>query len=99
MNVQFNSQTGQSSGSSDTPDTGSGILVQEPEADVDTIERDAGSTIVQPMSLGDEESKKALRDSLRKTLNKKESIPGARCRIVREVSMIYNLAKHRYNRT
>ena len=99
MHVQFNSQTGQSSGSSDTPDTGSGILVQEPEADVDTIERDAGSTIVQPMPLGDEESKKALRDSLRKTLNKKESIPGAYFRLVCEASMIYNSGQYRHDRT
>ncbi|VDC00774.1 unnamed protein product [Peniophora sp. CBMAI 1063] len=80
MHVQFNSQTGQSSGSSETPDTNSGILVQEPEADVDTIERDVGSTIVQPIPLGDEESKKALRDQLRRTLNKKESIPDTTAR-------------------
>ncbi|KZV70187.1 DUF254-domain-containing protein [Peniophora sp. CONT] len=80
MHVQFSSQTGQSSGSSDTPDANSGILVQEPEADVDTIDGEAGSTIVQPVPLGDEDSKKALRDHLRRTLNKKESIPDTTAR-------------------
>jgi hypothetical protein len=49
------------------------ILVLEAEADVDTTDGDAVG--IRAGSVGDEGSKKALRDQLRRTLNRKESSP------------------------
>ena len=55
-----------------------GILVQEPDAEVDIIGGEQGnaSGIVESRA-GNEESKKSLRDQLRRTLSKKESFTGA----------------------
>ncbi|KAI0031908.1 DUF254-domain-containing protein [Vararia minispora EC-137] len=54
-------------------DTDDGILVPEAEADVDTTDGDVIG--VRAGEVGDENSKKALRDQLRKTLSRKESFP------------------------
>ena len=53
-------------------------MVQEPDAEVDIIDGEQGnaSGIVESRA-GDEESKKSLRDQLRRTLSKKESFTGA----------------------
>lgn len=54
-----------------------GILVQEPDAEVDIISGEQGNAdgLVES-SAGNEESKKNLRDQLRRTLSKKESFTG-----------------------
>ncbi|KAI0755027.1 trafficking protein Mon1-domain-containing protein [Daedaleopsis nitida] len=54
-----------------------GILVQDPDAEVDIISGEQGSAdgLVES-SAGNEESKKNLRDQLRRTLSKKESFTG-----------------------
>ncbi|KAI0365723.1 DUF254-domain-containing protein [Pilatotrama ljubarskyi] len=51
-----------------------GILIQEPDAEVEIIDGDQGnaSGLVDSRA-GDEESKRSLRDQLRRTLSKKES--------------------------
>ena len=58
-----------------------GILVQEQDADVDIIDGEQGSAagLVQSPA-GNEESKKSLREQLRRTLSKKESFGGERRR-------------------
>ncbi|KAH9850115.1 trafficking protein Mon1-domain-containing protein [Lenzites betulinus] len=51
-----------------------GILIQEPDADVDTIDGEQGNaTGLVDSNANDEDSKKTLRDQLRRTLSKKES--------------------------
>ncbi|OSD07264.1 DUF254-domain-containing protein [Trametes coccinea BRFM310] len=51
-----------------------GILIQEPEADVDTVDGEQGNaTGLVESRAGDEASKRQLRDQLRRTLSKKES--------------------------
>lgn len=58
-------------------DMNEGILVPEIDAEVDTVDGEAGSAIGHAaLPAGDEASKKALRDQLRRTLNKKESLSG-----------------------
>lgn len=54
-----------------------GILIREPDAEVDTIDGEQGnaSGLVDSRA-GDENSKKNLRDQLRRTLSKKESFTG-----------------------
>lgn len=56
-----------------------GILIREPDAEVDTIDGEQGnaSGLVDSRA-GDEDSKKNLRDQLRRTLSKKESFTGKR---------------------
>ncbi|KAI0320195.1 trafficking protein Mon1-domain-containing protein [Amylostereum chailletii] len=59
-------------------DMNEGILVPEADADVSTVDGEAGSAMGRSSSpAGDESSKKALRDQLRKTLSKKESFSDA----------------------
>ncbi|KAL1950355.1 hypothetical protein VTO73DRAFT_5479 [Trametes versicolor] len=62
---------GESSSASSTTE---GILIREPDAEVDTIDGEQGnaSGLVDSRA-GDEDSKKNLRDQLRRTLSKKES--------------------------
>ncbi|KAH9950658.1 trafficking protein Mon1-domain-containing protein [Amylocystis lapponica] len=51
-----------------------GMLIQDPEAEVDTTDGEQATASGHVEShAGDEESKKSLRDQLRRTLNKKES--------------------------
>ena len=52
-------------------------MLQEPDADVDVIDGEQGiaSGLVESRA-GNEESKKNLRDQLRRTLSKKESFTG-----------------------
>lgn len=53
------------------------MLVQEPDAEVDAMDGDQGSVSGRVESRSaDEESKKNLREQLRRTLNKKESYGG-----------------------
>lgn len=57
---------------------GEGILVPEADAEVGLADTEAGNAYVSVSTpAGDEASKKALRDHLRRTLNKKDSYPGA----------------------
>jgi hypothetical protein len=59
-------------------DVSEGILVPEADAEVGLVDAEAGSAYVSASSpVGGEASKKALRDHLRKTLNKKDSYTGA----------------------
>ncbi|KAH9922852.1 trafficking protein Mon1-domain-containing protein [Epithele typhae] len=67
-------------GSSSSPSGAEGIMiVQEPDADVDLVDGDEGSAagIVESRA-GNEESKKILREQLRRTLSKKESFQAER---------------------
>jgi hypothetical protein len=58
---------------------GEGILVPEADAEVGLVDADPGNVYASASSpAGDEASKKALRDHLRRTLNKKDSYTGAR---------------------
>ena len=76
-------------GSSSSPSIAEGILVQEPDADVDIVDGDQGnaSGIVESRA-GNEESKKNLRDQLRRTLSKKESFAGTSFAIVSLLSCL-----------
>ncbi|KAI0712079.1 trafficking protein Mon1-domain-containing protein [Earliella scabrosa] len=71
-----NSPTGQLEGGEGSSGSSvvEGILLQEPDADVDVIDGEQGiaSGLVESRA-GNEESKKNLRDQLRRTLSKKES--------------------------
>ena len=74
------SHTGEESSASSivNVDMSEGILVPEADAEVGIIDGEAGSAYVRATPTGgDEASKKALRDHLRRTLNKKDSYPGA----------------------
>ncbi|KAI9058311.1 DUF254-domain-containing protein [Trametes sanguinea] len=56
-----------------------GILIQEPEADVDTVDGEQGNaTGLVESRAGDEASKRQLRDQLRRKLSKKESFTAER---------------------
>ena len=55
---------------------GEGILVPEADAEVGLADADPGN-VYASSPVGDEASKKALRDHLRRTLNKKDSYTGA----------------------
>jgi len=57
-------------------DMNEGILVQDVEAEVDTMEEDAVVERKEDSKIMDEENKKLLRDKLRKTLSHKASRPG-----------------------
>ncbi|KAI0823924.1 trafficking protein Mon1-domain-containing protein [Trametes gibbosa] len=60
--------------SSSTSSVAEGILVQEPDVEVDTIDGEQGNaTGLMDSPANDEDSKKNLRDQLRRTLSKKES--------------------------
>lgn len=63
--------------SSSSSSLAEGILIQEPDAEVDLVDGEQGnaSGIVESRA-GNEESKKNLREQLRRTLNRKESLPG-----------------------
>ncbi|KAI0699310.1 trafficking protein Mon1-domain-containing protein [Cerioporus squamosus] len=64
----------ETSGGSSGSSVVEGILVQEPDADVDVIDGEQGNATGSLESrAGDEESKKSLREQLRRTLSKKES--------------------------
>lgn len=56
------------------PNLPEGMLIQEPDADVETTDADVSGHV--ESHAGDEESKKNLRDQLRRTLNKKDSRAG-----------------------
>jgi vacuolar fusion protein MON1 len=74
------SHTGEESSASSiiNVDMSEGILVPEADAEVGIADGEAGNVYVRTsLPVGDEASKKALRDHLRRTLNKKESYPGA----------------------
>lgn len=59
-------------------DMGEGFLVPEADAEVGVVDGEVGNAYVSASSpIGDEASKKALRDHLRKTLSKKGSYSGA----------------------
>lgn len=65
------------SGSSSGSSVVEGILVQDTDADVDVIDGEEGNaTGVVESHAGNEESKKNLREQLRRTLSKKESFGG-----------------------
>jgi hypothetical protein len=74
------STTGEESSASSiiTVDMGEGILVPEADAEVGVADGEVGNAyaIASP-PVGDEASKKALRDHLRNTLSKKGSYTGA----------------------
>ena len=73
------SHTGEESSESSilNVDMSEGILVPEADAEVGIVDGEAGNVcVMMSPSVGDEASKKALRDHLRRTLNKKESYPG-----------------------
>ena len=73
------STTGEESSASSiiTVDVGEGILVPEADAEVGVADGEVGSAYVSASSpIGDEASKKALRDHLRNTLSKKGSYTG-----------------------
>ncbi|KAI0648130.1 trafficking protein Mon1-domain-containing protein [Trametes meyenii] len=60
--------------SSSTPSITESILIQEPDAEVEIMDGEQGNASGQvDTRAGDEESKKNLRDQLRRTLSKKES--------------------------
>jgi signal transduction protein with GAF and PtsI domain len=73
------SHTGEESSASSiiNVDMSEGILVPEADAEVGIVDGEAGNAYVRASHpIGDEASKKALRDHLRRTLNKKDSYPG-----------------------
>lgn len=61
-------------------DMSEGILVPEADAEVGLVDEAGNAYVTASTPIGDEASKKALRDHLRRTLNKKESYTGA-CRL------------------
>ena len=69
--------------SSSASSVAEGILFQEPDAEFDIIDGEQGSAagLVESQA-GNEESKKNLRDQLRRTLSKKESFTGKRTAII-----------------
>ncbi|KAI0250818.1 trafficking protein Mon1-domain-containing protein [Lactifluus subvellereus] len=72
------SHTGEESSASSiiNVDMSEGILVPEADAEVGMVDGEAGNAyVLASPSVGDEASKKALRDHLRRTLNKKDSYP------------------------
>lgn len=74
------SHTGEESSASSivNVDMGEGILVPEADAEVGLADTEAGNAYASVSTpAGDEASKRALRDHLRRTLNKKDSYPGA----------------------
>ena len=78
--VSTTSHTGEESSASSiiNVDMGEGILVPEADAEVGVADGEVGNAYVSASSpIGDEASKKALRDHLRKTLSKKGSYTGA----------------------
>lgn len=60
-------------------DMSEGILVPEADAEVGLVDEAGNAYVTASTPIGDEASKKALRDHLRRTLNKKDSYTGA-CR-------------------
>lgn len=60
-------------------DVSEGILVPEADAEVGLVDEAGNAYVTASTPISDEASKKALRDHLRRTLNKKESYTGA-CR-------------------
>jgi vacuolar fusion protein MON1 len=59
-------------------DMGEGILVTETDAEVGLVDAEPGNVYASASaSAGDEASKRALRDHLRRTLNKRDSSAGA----------------------
>ncbi len=78
--VSTTSHTGEESSASSiiNVDMGEGILVPEADAEVGVADGEVGNAYVSASSpIGDEASKKALRDHLRNTLSKKGSYTGA----------------------
>ncbi|KAI0769013.1 DUF254-domain-containing protein [Trametes elegans] len=79
-----------------------GILIQEPDTEVEVIDGEQGNaTGLVESRAGDEESKRNLRDQLRRTLSKKESFTGQsqrrllQCRNYRTV-LVYKPPPERY---
>lgn len=62
-------------------DMSEGILVPEADAEVGLVDETGNAYVTASTPMGDEASKKALRDHLRRTLNKKESYTGA-CSVI-----------------
>lgn len=77
--VTTTSQTGEESSASSiiNVDTSEGILVPEADAEVGLVDEAGNAYVTASTPAGDEASKKALRDHLRWTLNKKDSYTGA----------------------
>jgi vacuolar fusion protein MON1 len=73
------SHTGEESSASSiiNVDTSEGILVPEADAEVGLVDEAGNAYVTASTPAGDEASKKALRDHLRWTLNKKDSYTGA----------------------
>lgn len=73
------SHTGEESSASSVinVDMSEGILVPEADAEVGLVDEAGNAYVTASTPIGDEASKKALRDHLRRTLNKKESYTGA----------------------
>jgi vacuolar fusion protein MON1 len=66
-----------SSLSNNNGETNEGILIQEVEVEVDTVDGEEGNAVGHVDSLaGDESSKRSLRDKLRRTLSKKQANAG-----------------------
>ncbi len=72
------SHTGEESSASSVinVDMGEGILVPEADAEVGLVDEAGNAYVTASSPIGDEASKKALRDHLRRTLNKKDSYSG-----------------------
>jgi hypothetical protein len=73
------SHTGEESSASSiiNVDTSEGILVPEADAEVGLVDEAGNAYVTASTPAGDEASKKALRDHLRWTLNKKDSYTGS----------------------
>jgi hypothetical protein len=73
------SHTGEESSASSiiNVDMSEGILVPEADAEVGLVDEAGNAYVTASTPAGDEASKKALRDHLRRTLNKKDSYTGA----------------------
>ncbi|KAI0781961.1 trafficking protein Mon1-domain-containing protein [Abortiporus biennis] len=64
---------GSSSSSSTTnPESMEGILVQDPDAEVDTVDGEEGTATGRVENISDEEAKRNLRDHLRRTLSERD---------------------------
>lgn len=77
--VTTTSHTGEESSASSiiNVDTSEGILVPEADAEVGLVDEAGNAYVTASTPAGDEASKKALRDHLRWTLNKKDTYTGA----------------------
>ena len=75
-------------------DMSEGILVPEADAEVGLVDEAGNAYVTASTPIGDEASKKALRDHLRRTLNKRESYTGTCC-----LSLYYVLTQESQIRT